>query len=172
MKKTNTGRLAKLALLIALQIVFTRFFSITTPVVRIGFSFLPIAVTSILYGPVWGAIAAAIADVIGMMLFPSGAYFPGFTVSAALSGFIYGIFLHKKEFSLQRVVISVLIISIFVHLGLNSLWLSMITGRAWIPLLIPRITNIVIMAPIMIFAIWLIEKRVLSLPAILREREA
>ena len=86
MKKSNTGRLAKIALLIALQIVFTRFFSVTMPVLRIGFGFLPVAVTSILYGPVWGGIAAAMADVIGMMLFPSGTYFPGFPLSAMLSG--------------------------------------------------------------------------------------
>lgn len=172
MKKTNTARLAKIALLIALQIVFTRFFSVTTPILRIGFGFLPVAVTGILYGPVWGGLAAAIADIIGMMLFPSGVYFPGFTLSAALSGIIYGLFLHGKNFSLRNLIIAVLIIQVFVHLGLNSLWLNMMTGKAWMALLIPRITNGVIMAPIMVLAIWLVEKRVLNLPVILRERNA
>lgn len=172
MKKSNTGRLAKIALLIALQIVFTRFFSVTMPVLRIGFGFLPVAVTSILYGPVWGGIAAAMADVIGMMLFPSGTYFPGFTLSAMLTGVIYGVFLHGKNFNIARVIASVLTIQIFVHLGLNSLWLNMITGQAWLAILAPRVANGIIMAPVMVFAIWLVEKRVLSLPAILREREA
>jgi hypothetical protein len=62
--------------------------------------------------------------------------------------------------------------SVFVHLGLNSLWLNMITGQAWLAILAPRVANGIIMAPVMVFAIWLVEKRVLSLPAILREREA
>ncbi len=172
MKKTNTGRLAKIALLIALQIVFTRFFSITTPVVRIGFGFLPVAVTSILYGPVWGGIAAAIADVIGMMLFPAGVYFPGFTVSALLSGVIYGIFLHGKDFTWQRIIAAVVLIQLFVHLGLNSLWLKMMTGQAWMALMAPRLVNILIMTPIMILAIWIVEKRILSLPGIMKERQA
>jgi len=82
------------------------------------------------------------------MVFPKGAYFPGFTLSAFLSGAIYGLFLYKKPVTIVNVAKSVLLITILVDLGLNTLWLSMITGNAAAALLIPRIYKSAIMLPI------------------------
>ena len=56
-QKSNTKRLVVLAFLIALEIILTRFCSIQTPIVRIGFGFLPVAMMGILYGPIWAGSA-------------------------------------------------------------------------------------------------------------------
>ena len=48
MKFSNARRLAQVALLIALSIILSRFCSISTPIVKIGFSYLPIVITAVL----------------------------------------------------------------------------------------------------------------------------
>src|SRR5690554_4416646 len=112
----KTRRLVFVGILIAIEVIFTRFLSLQTPIVRIGFGFLAVSLTSMLFGPVVGGISAAMGDLLGMMLFPRGAYFPGFTLSAFLGGCIYGLFLYKKPKSLLNIFLAVLIITLFVNL--------------------------------------------------------
>ena len=52
-KKSATSRLVIMAFLIAMEIILTRFCSINTPILRIGFGFLPVAMMGIMFGPVW-----------------------------------------------------------------------------------------------------------------------
>lgn len=156
MSKTRT--IAFVGLLVSMEIIFTRFLSFQTPIIRIGFGFIPIAFTAILFGPVIGGLAAAIADVLGMMIFPKGAYFPGFTLSAFLGGVVYGLFLYKKPVTVLNVALSILLITLFIDLGLNTLWLSMITGKAAIALLIPRIYKSAIMFPVQTATIYILWK--------------
>lgn len=155
MSKAKT--IAFVGLLVSMEIIFTRFLSFQTPIIRIGFGFIPIAFSAIMFGPVIGGLTAAFADVLGMMIFPKGSFFPGFTLSAFLSGAIYGLFLYRKPVTLINVTISVLLITLIVDLGLNTLWLSMMMGKAYIALLIPRILKSLIMFPVQtatIFVLW------------------
>ncbi|MGI6585899.1 MAG: folate family ECF transporter S component [Gracilibacteraceae bacterium] len=151
MSKTKT--IAFVGLLVSMEIIFTRFLSFQTPIVRIGFGFIPIAFSGILFGPVIGGLAAVIADALGMMIFPRGAYFPGFTLSAFLTGAVYGLFLHRKPVTIANITKAVLLITIFVDLGLNSIWVYMTTGNAAAAFLIPRITKSAIMLPVQILTI-------------------
>lgn len=154
----NIRKMVFLALFIALEVVLTRFLSIQTPIVRIGFTFLPIALSSMMFGPWFGGIAAALADILGMMIFPvGGAYFPGFTLTAFLTGTIYGIFLYKKPKNLFRISMAVIVISVIINLGLDTLWLWMITGKAIMVLLPARVIKCLIMIPMqipMIHVVW------------------
>ncbi|MGM9532761.1 folate family ECF transporter S component, partial [Intestinibacter sp.] len=95
MKNNNVKKLVEISLLIALEIILTRFCSINTPIVRIGFGFLPIATIAMMYGPLSAGIAYAIGDILGMMIFPSSSFFPGFTLTAFLTGVAYGLVLYK-----------------------------------------------------------------------------
>ena len=101
-KRTNTEKLVITAILIALEVILTRFVGISTPMLRISFGFLPMVIVAMYYGPIWGGGAYALADVLGSLIFPTGAYFPGFTVSACLTGIIYGLFLHKRKVTGNR----------------------------------------------------------------------
>ncbi|MBK1809391.1 folate family ECF transporter S component [Clostridium sp. YIM B02505] len=152
----NTKTLVLLSLFITLQIILTRFLSIQTPILRIGFGFIPLIFSSILFGPVLGGICAAISDILGMFIFPQGTYFPGFTLSAFLSGLIYGSILHKKSISLLRISFSSLLVKFIIDIGLNTFWLSIITGKAVAILLIPRVTKTLIMIPVEIFLVYIL----------------
>lgn len=159
-----------MAFLIALEIILTRFCSINTPILRIGFGFLPVAMAGILYGPVWAAIGYAVGDILGMLIFPSGGYFPGFTVTALLTGFVFGFFLHGKEkITWKNVLPASLIVILAFNLGLDTLWLSIMMGDAFIALLPTRILKCAVMLPVHIILIPLVWNRILSkIPAISR----
>lgn len=160
----NTQKIVVIGLLISCQIVLTRFFSIQTPVLRIGFGFLPLAVSAIIFGPITGGIIAAVSDVLGMMLFPNGVYFPGFTVSAFLSGVIYGMFLHNRNNNLLVcVVISSLLVSTLVDVVLNTIWLSMLIGKSIMILIIPRLIIRLAVVPISIILIYRTSKYIVCL---------
>ena len=72
--KLNTKNLIFLAFLIAfliaLEIILTRFLSINTPIVRIGFGFLPVAMAGILFGPLWAGLALVSRYILA--LYPDG----------------------------------------------------------------------------------------------------
>ena len=82
MKKLDTRSITALGLLVAVEIVLSRFCSINAWDLKIGFSFLPVAVAAMRLGPLEAAVVAAVSDFVGAVLFPIGAYFPGFTLTA------------------------------------------------------------------------------------------
>lgn len=84
------------ALFTALHLVINSFQVYLTPQLRIGFGFLAIAMVALLFGPVLAMTAGGLSDIISFLMNPVGAYFPGFTISAILSGLIYGLFLYRK----------------------------------------------------------------------------
>ncbi|WMJ84189.1 folate family ECF transporter S component [Oscillospiraceae bacterium LTW-04] len=153
MRSKSAFKIANIALLIALEIVLSRFLSISTPIVKISFSFVPLSMLAMLYGPFYAAAGAAIADIIGVALFPLGAYFPGYTLTAALTGLTYGLLLYQKPKSWGRIVLAVLIVGLVLNLGLNTVWIQMTTGKAYMALLVPRIVKSLTMVPIMVLII-------------------
>lgn len=152
MNKTRT--VVYIGLFVALEIVITRFLSFQTASIRVGFGFLPIALSSIMFGPVAGGLTAAFADIIRMALFPTGApYFPGLTISAFLTGFIYGLVLHNKPKSYPRIIIAVFMISLLIDVGLNTFWLSIMLNKAFWVLVADRIISNAVMFPVKVFII-------------------
>ncbi len=138
--------------------VIAGFFKIAiTEVIEIRFSALPIAAAGSFFGPGVAAAVGAVADIGGFLVRPTGPYFPGFTLSGALTGVIFGLCLHKKDgFSpgLMRVTIGVLLNTLIVNLLLNSLWLSMIYGQGGvIAVMVARVLKELIMIPVNIILI-------------------
>ncbi len=152
--------LIQVSLLIAMEIVLARFMSISTPILRIGFGFVPIAICAIMYGPVWAGIAGATADVIGATLFPLGTYFPGLTLSAALTGIVFGLLLFKKRDGWLPLAVAVAINCLIISLLLNTYWLTILMGKNYMALLPVRIVQNLIMLPIQFFVIRLVQKPV------------
>lgn len=153
------------AFLLALLIVLSRFASIQTQLLVISTSFIPIMMSAIWLGPKYSTLIAALGDLIGAILFPFGTYFPGFTLSAAISGFIYGIFLYQNseqknmdwKFVLKLVISSVLVLGI-VNIFITSFWLHILYGKAYFTVLATRVLAQVIMLPIQIIVIFSLEK--------------
>lgn len=154
--KFDVKKLIQISLLIAIEVILTRFCSIQTPIVRIGFGFLPIAIVAMMYGPLSAGIAYAIGDIIGSMLFPSGTFFPGFTLTAFLTGVVYGVFLYNKPVTWVRIVGSALTVCMILNLGIDTLWLSIIMGKGYLALLPTRIIKSILMVPVQTIIIGII----------------
>ena len=61
----NTKIMVTCALLVALQVILARFLSINTTFVVVNFSFLAVALSGILFGPLWALAVGAVSDLIG-----------------------------------------------------------------------------------------------------------
>jgi len=144
MKKFNTRTLVTLALLVAMHIIFSRFLSINAWNIKIGFAFLPIFIAAYVYGPAEAAVVGALGDFLGANLFPIGAYFPGFTLSCALTGLVFGFLLHKKQ-SMPRIILAAFINQMILSLFLTTYWISFLYGASYTALLATRVVQSVIL---------------------------
>ncbi len=165
-RHSHVTRLILMGLFIALEIILTRFLSINTPILRIGFGFLPIAMLAILYGPIWAAAAYAIGDLIGIALFPSGPFFPGFTLSAALTGLVYGWLLYQKPITWKRALPAAAVVCLGINLILDTFWLYLLMDKAVIGMLPARLLKASVMLPVQTATIPLLWNR--SLKKVLR----
>lgn len=163
------------ALLVAVYIISDRFLSFNSQLVTINLSFIPALITAILLGPFYGMLVFGLTDYIGAHLFPFGEYFPGFTLSSILTGFVYGLFLcpgFKERFletrigttkvgkklaivlleenaNLKRFIInlvfSTLIVTIGIKIFLQAFWLNLLYGKAYFIIIQTRIVTQIIM---------------------------
>ena len=156
----NTRSVLLVGLFIAFEIILTRFFSIEYSILRISFELIPIAISAILFGPITAGVAAAVADVLGMFIFPKGAYFPGFTLSAFISGYLFGIFLYKKKISLFKVFLASLSVILVVELLLKTVWLTITTQNAAMAILPVRLIKSAVFLPVLSLSVYLVWKSV------------
>ena len=155
---TNVKKIAVMGMLLAAQVVAGMFFSIKLQLVTIGFIFLPLSITGMLYGPLWGAAAGVMGDFLIAALGPYG-YYPPMATTAFLSGLIYGLFLYKKPAALWRSVSAVLIITVFLNMGLNTLWLWITVGDGVWGLFLSRLPKYFVVAPVQILVTRLLSGR-------------
>lgn len=153
------------AILLAMLIILSRFLSVKTPIMKISFAFIPTMMCAIWLGPKWTVLLNVLGDLIGATLFPTGPYFVGYTISTAVAGFIYGMLIYKKEENsftnknfIIRVTLSVVLVAVIVNMGLNTLWTSITTGKAFQVLFMARVVKQLIMIPVHIIVILFIEK--------------
>ena len=159
--KSNLKTMLHVSILIAMEVILSRFVSVATPIVKIGFGFVPIAICAMLYGPVWSGVAGGVADFIGAILFPIGVYFPGFTLSAVLTGVVFGLFLYKRKVKWLNLCAAVLINCLGISLCLSTYWLTVITGSPFLALLPTRIVQNVIMLPVQFTVLYILQKPVM-----------
>ncbi|NLM44757.1 MAG: folate family ECF transporter S component [Clostridiales bacterium] len=165
-KRINTFSIAVGGLLTAMSIILTRFFGIYVlgNSVRLSFGNIPILLSGALLGPIVGGLTGAIADVGGMLITggASGPYFPGFTLSSFLVGFIPGLVFYrtKSDYKLWKIAVSVAIVTLLISFGLNTLWLSILLKKGFWLLLPARVISSLIMAPIEVVILYLLLSRI------------
>lgn len=152
MKKQKTSMLVTLGMLVAIEIVLSRFCSISAWNLKIGFGFAPVVVAAVLYGAVPAAVVGGLSDFLGAILFPIGPYFPGFTLTAALTGAVFGLFLHKKQ-TMARIGGAVAANQLALSLLVNTLWISLLYDSPYVPLFLTRIVQTVVMVAVQLAVI-------------------
>lgn len=166
MKNFNLRTLCRVSVLIALEIVLSRFLSINTPIMRIGLGFVPIAICGILYGPVWAGAAAGIADILGTFLTPYGIY-PPITITAILTGISLGLFLQRKNSNnvkfFPNIVLCTLINTVGLSLFLQTYWLSILGHTPYFELMVTRLFQCLTLILLYLALIPLLQKLAVNL---------
>ncbi len=154
------------AMLLALSVIFGILGNYTVllfPSAKISFSLIPVAISGLLFGPFVGGATGALSDIISFMINPQGgAFFPGWTLNAFLNGFIFGLVLYKLKNTVLRISIARVLTSIFVSLGLGTLWLNIQFGMPYWITFSTRAVKQIIFVPIEIALIFFISKFVIK----------
>ena len=154
----NTKKLIVSAQLLALDVVLTRLLAINTPLMKIGLGFAAVALCAILYGPWWAALVAALGDLVGALLFPTGAFFPGFTLTAACTGFIFGLCLYRRGRSLLWPILAAVLNVVLVSFLLNTAMISYISGTPYATLLKARAVQLAVMLPVQLAVLFFLSR--------------
>lgn len=144
----NTHALTAIAMLGALSIILGYLSFQIGNFLKISFAFLPQEAAAFLFGPVATPIMGAVMDIVNYLIKPTGPFFPGFTISTALTGLIAGIGLFRRPLSLKRTAVTLFINMVIVNIILNTLWLSVLYGQAYKVILPMRIVKELIMWPV------------------------
>ena len=124
---------------------------------KIYFSFVVVSLGCACYGPLVGMGVGAVIDTLGFLLSSYGEpYFPGYLISAVLSGLIYGVMLYRQKPTLPRVIITRLIINYGSNVLLGSVWKAMLYGKGYLYYMTSGAVKNTIMLPIEVFLTWMV----------------
>ena len=127
----RTQTIALTGLLLAVQMALSSYGSLRlTESLWISLGHLALAPTAMLFGPVVAAAQGALNDVLSFLVRPSGPYFPGFTLSALLSGLIYGVGLYRPSPKIWHIALTRAVVVVLLNILLNTVFLVMLYGPA------------------------------------------
>lgn len=137
---TRVRSLSACAMLLAVQVILGSTSGIPLgDSLRVSVDYLALCLTAVFFGPIPSMINGALTDLLGCLLYPSGAYFPGFTLTGLVSGLIYGLILYRrKPLSLSLFMLARLSVMIVCNLVMNTFWVYILYGQAFWPLLLTR----------------------------------
>lgn len=157
MNVSRVKKLAAMGMLVALNIIMAEVckFPIVPKVLELSFGFVPVALAGMLFGPVNAMVVSGVADVVGAIL-AGVEFFPGYTLSAVLSGLFYGLTLHKQDAKFFRIALGQLLVSVVCYSCFNTLWAYVMGyGRTW-QYVLTRLTVNVIAYPVYVAVLYLL----------------
>ena len=136
----NLKKITATAMLLALEIILSRFLSYSVWNSKIGFGFVAVALCGALFGPVYAIILGGLA---------------------ALTGLCFGIFLYRKT-NILKILSCVFINQFLLGLVLNSFWIHLLYGTPFSAVLISRIPQAFILLAVQFATILAINKLVVQ----------
>ena len=134
---------------------------------KIYFSFLVISLGCYVYGPAVGILVGFANDTLGFLISSFGEpYFPGYLITAMLSGLIYGTLLYRQRITVLRLVVVRLIINYGSNVLLGSVWKAMLYGKGYYYYFTTGLIKNTTMLPIEVLLMVLMFQ--LALPALAR----
>lgn len=134
-----------------------------TPQTRISVGFVCNASVAMLYGPAVGMMTGFCTDFLGFLLSPnnSNGYFPGYTLTAIIAGFFYGIWLYKGRPSVMRCIGAKLCVNFFCNIVLNTLWSAILSKKGFWLSLPERLLKNIVLLPFEVLLLWIVANVVL-----------
>ena len=157
-KKDIIFKITLSAIFIALATVL-KSFSITTGEMRLGFYEVPVFLSGIILGPLFGSLVGLGSDMI-YSLSSGYSFSPIMMCSAVMWGFIGSLFYNKKVKVYQTFILC--LIASIVATTINSLQLYIYYGMGMFANLPNRIFTMIIKWPIISVVTWVLSERVIK----------
>ncbi len=161
-KRLDTKTLVLAALFVGINIILSRLGALMlfNNTVRLSFGNVPLILSGLVLGPVPGFLTGVTSDILGFLINShGGAFHPGFTLSAGLTGAIPGlIMLWRKKINLAVVIVANLLVYFLISGLLNTLWLTHLMGTGFAVLLPARLISNIIITVVNIVLIYAVVK--------------
>lgn len=151
------------SLLIALSIAISSFFIPVGENLRIYFSFIPTSIACFLGGPIMALCYGFCTDILGFIIHPTGAFFPGYLLSSMLGALIYSLFFFRQRITILKIFLCKLSINVFINICLGSLWSSILFGKGYYYYLMKSIIKNFWMLPLEVVILFLFFKALLPM---------
>ena len=121
---TDLRKLTLAGVLLALSVALQLFTIPLAPGLKIQITFIASALSGVVLGPWLAFVRGAAADVIGFFIANTGggAFYFGYTLSAALGAMVYSLAFYCKRISYARIFGAKLFINLFINAMLGSVW--------------------------------------------------
>lgn len=124
---------------------------------KIYFSFLVISLGCYVYGPAVGILVGFANDTLGFLISSFGEpYFPGYLITAMLSGLIYGTLLYRQRITVLRLVVVRLVINYGSNVLLGSVWKAMLYGKGYLYYFTTGLVKNAVLLPLEVFLMWMV----------------
>ena len=134
------------AMLAAIGMALSYFTIRISPSFQIGFSGIANMMIGYLFGPVMAPCAGIVTDVLNYIANPNGGFYPGFTLTAIVAGFIRGAMTYHKPLNIRRLIFSELIVAVVCSICMNTLWLYQMYGASVLAGVPARVITAVVLA--------------------------
>lgn len=159
-------QLTFMAIMIALNIVLTRYAAITVSVaIRFSLGLIPIFLTGIFLGPIQGAVVGVLSDLMGVLMAATGAFHAGITLTAGVRGALAGLVIllfSRRKYWLSFITLS-FVDMVIGSLLLMSFWLKDFKHIPYLDEILIRLPNSLILfvvhSIVLICIVPLLEKR-------------
>lgn len=121
---------------------------------RIDFSYIPVALSGYMFGPVLGGFVGGLSDILTLIFKPSGMLNPIITLSKTVSGVIYGLLLYKQTLSIKRTTVTCIFNFLISDIGLTTLGLCTIGGSIFSFIFPIRLLTYTLLLPLNIAVIY------------------
>ncbi len=159
-KLRSTRYLAMIATMVAMKIVLSYFTIPISESLRITLGFLITTLEGAILGPVSAAVSGMVTDLVGFAIHPTGPFFFGYTLSAMLGPFIYGLYFYRQKVTLPRIILAKATVNYFVNVLIGSLWTATLYSRGYVYYATASLIKNTTMLPIEVALIFLVFKAV------------
>ena len=144
-------------MLTALLVVLALYCTIKTQALKITLDFIPVMIAAKLYGAKGAGLVAGMGDIIGYICHPTGAWFPPITLTAVITGVVFGLMLKDNSLKTTKDKLKALFSVVIAQFGISAfitpLWLNMLYGTSYGTFFITRIPQIAIMTAVQLIFI-------------------
>lgn len=120
------------ALMVAASIALSAVSVPVTGYTKFTLGFLARSLCALVCGPVMGLTFGFVEDMLGFILHPTGAFFPGYTLSTMLGVLVYALCFYRAKITVWRIALANVTVNVLINAVLGSYWNVILRGNGFL----------------------------------------